>query len=644
MLRRTLLALALLAGCGPAFAYNETNVSPLQIGPLTTNPFGVPFPSWMYGVGSLPSGYYDIQPLANSSLYAPNGPGAFSNAHPYGSLGQPGGFTATAGSNRPGCILGVSNPNQVSSYNETGLYASCEQTDSAPQMLTSPGAYTSTTFTPTTPITITSDTFAAVGMWIRSSDPNPWQGQVTSWTTSSGKITSFTVSGWYKKGGGATPGTPSGALAFINPMDKGWVDLNVDVANVFPITATATSGSNVLTGVSDVTHIVPQGQFIADAAQAYVPNGTFITDVNFATSTVTLSQNATSSSSGATSFNVTAGSAMGHSQNAEFDLINMGWPYLDVTPSGTADGVTGNLFLTNVSDITEWRPKMVFIGSPRVSAAAYVTAVDVPGNKLYISEPLLTTFTGGAILGRTHPNDGVNGLDCNASRKTGQSCFADRGSVYFPFYSHAAVDTSFFVRPDGSGEFPKYGFRFDHFFFPGLSTTADFAVTNGSTVKWAVNSDGSQTGPNITLNGLDPITITNTAGTYRSIWYKTSGSNRWLVGVNNTAEGGSNAGTDFSFLRYDDTGVLIDAPMQIIRSSGQVRMSDTMRLTPMTFAQLTGTGAYLCPAKVPSGSVAYLADTVASGAPVWHGNIGTGGGATVVSSLITCTGANWQYE
>jgi hypothetical protein len=48
------------------------------------------------------------------------------------------------------------------------------------------------------------------------------------------------------------------------------------------------------------------------------------------------------------------------------------------------------------------------------------------------------------------------------------------------------------------------------------------------------------------------------------------GLNRWVWGANSTAETGSNAGSNFFIQRYTDAGAIIDVPLSITRSSGQV--------------------------------------------------------------------------
>lgn len=45
---------------------------------------------------------------------------------------------------------------------------------------------------------------------------------------------------------------------------------------------------------------------------------------------------------------------------------------------------------------------------------------------------------------------------------------------------------------------------------------------------------------------------------------------RWKIRATNDAETGSNAGTNFQLVRYDDSGTLVDTPLAVNRSTGQV--------------------------------------------------------------------------
>ena len=134
---------------------------------------------------------------------------------------------------------------------------------------------------------------------------------------------------------------------------------------------------------------------------------------------------------------------------------------------------------------------------------------------------------------------------------------------------------------------------------------ADFTATNGSTITLTNNSDsstdvyevvtfqpfavsgmlplagGTMTGPlTVNANITSQSTVTNgAAATNRINTYQTAGSTRFVEGVDNTAEGGSNAGSNWFLGRYTDAGALIDNPLYVTRSSGLVTLSQGL-VTP----------------------------------------------------------------
>lgn len=66
--------------------------------------------------------------------------------------------------------------------------------------------------------------------------------------------------------------------------------------------------------------------------------------------------------------------------------------------------------------------------------------------------------------------------------------------------------------------------------------------------------------------------INGPAGSGRSLYFCTGTTSRWELGANNSTESGSNAGSNLVLSRYDDTGSYIDAPWQIDRDDGQMRV------------------------------------------------------------------------
>lgn len=89
-----------------------------------------------------------------------------------------------------------------------------------------------------------------------------------------------------------------------------------------------------------------------------------------------------------------------------------------------------------------------------------------------------------------------------------------------------------------------------------LATGADDPVFN-------VIEAGSNTRAGVTL-----IAVNAAAGQYRYFQFKSGGVQRWSFGANNTAEGGSDVGSDFRVAAYTDAGGFIDDMVQIARVAG----------------------------------------------------------------------------
>jgi hypothetical protein len=78
------------------------------------------------------------------------------------------------------------------------------------------------------------------------------------------------------------------------------------------------------------------------------------------------------------------------------------------------------------------------------------------------------------------------------------------------------------------------------------------------------------------------------AGQSRIITYRTAGLQRFGLYVNNTAESGSNAGSDFAIRAYSDAGTLLSTPVFIKRSTGNVGINT---LTGTAKLQVVGSGS-----------------------------------------------------
>lgn len=68
------------------------------------------------------------------------------------------------------------------------------------------------------------------------------------------------------------------------------------------------------------------------------------------------------------------------------------------------------------------------------------------------------------------------------------------------------------------------------------------------------------------------FTLRGGAATNRQLWFDTGTSHRWKIQTDNGAESGSDAGSDFEILAYDDSGSWNFTPFRIVRSNGRVQV------------------------------------------------------------------------
>lgn len=71
------------------------------------------------------------------------------------------------------------------------------------------------------------------------------------------------------------------------------------------------------------------------------------------------------------------------------------------------------------------------------------------------------------------------------------------------------------------------------------------------------------------------VAISKAAGNARTVDLFSTASLRWQIGANTTAEGGSNAGSDFQLIRYSDAAGLLGTPVSVARATGQITFETT---------------------------------------------------------------------
>lgn len=80
-------------------------------------------------------------------------------------------------------------------------------------------------------------------------------------------------------------------------------------------------------------------------------------------------------------------------------------------------------------------------------------------------------------------------------------------------------------------------------------------------------------------HNADSRWIFNSVGVHNKIFsFRVNDLQRWAFRVNQDAESGSNAGTNFEIRRYNDAGTFIDSPISITRSNGTVAFGGNIQL------------------------------------------------------------------
>ncbi len=137
--------------------------------------------------------------------------------------------------------------------------------------------------------------------------------------------------------------------------------------------------------------------------------------------------------------------------------------------------------------------------------------------------------------------------------------------------------------------------------------------------------------------GLAPwnqVLISGAAATVRPFQLQTAGVARWQIDANATAEGGSNAGSDFELWSYTDAGAQLTKVMSITRSTGVTTFSNAA-LGATTFS-----GAVTLGSNSITGSDFVITGGSVDGTPV-GGTTPAAGAFTTLSASSTISGAGF---
>jgi hypothetical protein len=122
------------------------------------------------------------------------------------------------------------------------------------------------------------------------------------------------------------------------------------------------------------------------------------------------------------------------------------------------------------------------------------------------------------------------------------------------------------------------------------------------------------------------------AGQTRQLNFQSSGLNRFSIIVDNTAEPGSNAGSNITFNRYADNGAYLDTPLAIARNTGLVTLGN------VSILGTTSCGGAVSITMPAAGNALTITNTY-SGAAIKL----VGDGATTPSKLIRARAGNLEF-
>lgn len=252
------------------------------------------------------------------------------------------------------------------------------------------------------------------------------------------------------------------------------------------------------------------------------------------------------------------------------------------------------------------------------------SAITVGGGVVHIvnsyagsSQKPVVLHTGG-VLHISASNIGGNGNAVSVVTQSGGQLFIDSTLLGVPDADIGAWTVPIVVSTGGTFHFTSNRFRVRAATpgsIPGISLTTDnaahyvagnnfngwaFTPPAGNTGCYGPNSDGVM---NRAFHGAaifgtvitgSTLLVNGNAGTQRSIQLQSSGALRWVAGASNTAEGGSNAGSDFGLQRFADDGTtLLGVPFGVVRATGR-----------LVLAELAGSASFASDAPAAAGGVA----------------------------------------
>jgi hypothetical protein len=113
-----------------------------------------------------------------------------------------------------------------------------------------------------------------------------------------------------------------------------------------------------------------------------------------------------------------------------------------------------------------------------------------------------------------------------------------------------------------------------------VRSTGEITISNGLAASGDISTDAGHIF--IDRDGdaeAAYLFIDGDSGQSKNVVFRTANATRWTVRSDGVAESGSNAGSNFDIARFDDSGVIIDTALTILRNTGEVQIENNLSVT-----------------------------------------------------------------
>jgi site-specific recombinase XerD len=291
--------------------------------------------------------------------------------------------------------------------------------------------------------------------------------------------------------------------------------------------------------------------------------------------------------------------------------LNMGAPtgsasisatlVLGGTSGSTIEPGNGALKFGYKSGLNAWSTAMTILdntGNVGIGTTNPLATLDVRGNS---ATSAIASFSGSTnFAGLLVSNAGSGDLITASSGATLSTQFkvSNAGGVYGKAWYDLDNPTNYYMDLSSSGTSLIAGGNVGIGLAPGITPataldirsivagTSTIASISGNLIVMPNGGWGGQVGIGTTsptagqlqisnANDVNQLVIDKPAGHYGQVVFTTSGTARWNLITNNTAESGSNVGSDFQVNTYADNGTFLSTPLFMKRSTGYVGIGTT---------------------------------------------------------------------